>query len=108
MTGFRATWVCRATGKVSPPRSPVIFFPAVADAGEIDFGNVDVRQFDARPVGLGDEREHEYRIDTAGGKVYRAPSLHNEPFRFDMEDTAENHPVERAELSAGLRADRDR
>jgi hypothetical protein len=93
--------------EVFAPGGPVVFFPAVADAGEVGVGDVDVGELDAGAfAGLfGEEEEGEGGVNGVGGPFAGAPGLDDEAVGDEVEDFAGEGGVEGAELAEGTGVD---
>ena len=72
----------------------------MAHAGEALIRDLDVRKFDARAVFLRLERKRQYRVDSRCRAIRRAPSLHDQPLRLNMQNLTGKHTIECTKLPA--------
>src|SRR5579871_5205696 len=83
--------------QVRAPRRPVVAAPAFADAREVAVRDVDVRELDAAAGAILVEGEDQCRVELARAELGRAPGLHDQPARHDLQDAPRERTVERLE-----------
>ena len=90
--------------QILPPRIPVIFWPAFADALEIRIGYIDMDQFNPSGTPLRPEGKDQYGVKVLRLPTLSPPGLNDETLRDGIKHSSGKHAVEGAKFRSGLGA----